>query len=73
MKAYLFWYKCNEYARTEYIYIFALTRKQACYFYAKAGYTNMYDYEVYPVDEIDEKNFTMVHKVGEIRGELARI
>ena len=73
MKAYLFWYKCDEYARTEYIYIFAFTAKQARYFFIKNGYTHMYDYETTPVDEIDALNFTMRHECGEIRGELARI
>lgn len=73
MKAYLFWYKSDEYAKTEYIYIFALSLKQARFFYIKNGYTHMYDYSLNPVDEIEANHFTIRHEVGEIRGELARI
>ena len=71
--AYLFWYKSDEYAPTEYIYIVAFSVKQARYFYIKNGYTYMYDYSCTPVDEISADNWTARHEIGDILGQYARI
>lgn len=73
MKAYLFWYICCEYGRTEYIWIIAYSIKQARYFFFKNGYGENYDYSISPVDERQEKDFVIHHKVGEILGDMARI
>lgn len=73
MKAYLFWYKSDERAPTEYIYIIAYTMKQARYFYIRQGYTRMYDYSFTPVDEISADNWTARHEIGDILGQYARI
>lgn len=73
MKAYLFWYKSDERAPTEYIYIIAYTMKQARFFYIRQGYTRMYDYDAKPIDTIDEINFIKQHKVGDILGQYAVI
>lgn len=73
MKAFLFWYKSSTYAPTEYIYIIAYTLRQAQYFYRKAGYTRMYDYDTLPVDCIQEYDFVEPHRVGDILGQYATI
>lgn len=72
-KAYLFWYKCDEYATTEYIYIIAFSVKQARLFYIKHGYTHMYDYSLMPVDEIDATSWLARHEIGDILGQYAII
>lgn len=71
--AYLFWYKSDEYATTEYIYIIAFSVKQARLFYIKSGYTRMYDYSCTPVDAISADNWTARHEIGDILGQYARI
>lgn len=48
-QAYLFWYKSSPTARTEYLYIYAVSAKQASYFFYKEGYTRMYDYSYNPI------------------------
>ena len=73
MKAYLFWYKSDEYAPTEYIYIIAYTLKQARYYYIKLGYTRMFDYSLDPVKEIEQKRFNAKHEIGDILGQYAVI
>lgn len=73
MKAYLFWYKSEEDAPTEYVYIIALSMKQAQYYWVHHGYTRMYDYCFNPIDAIDAKDFVKQHKVGEMLGQYATI
>lgn len=73
MKAYLFWYKSDEYAPIEYIYIIAVSVKQARYFFIKNGYMNMYDASLKPVDYIDKLDFLKPHKIGDILGQYAVI
>ena len=73
MKAYLFWYKSDEYATTEYIYIIAYSYKQACFYFKKYGYTNMYDYDETPIDEVYEADFINKHQVGDTLGQYAII
>lgn len=73
MKAYLFWYKSNEYARTEYIYIIAVSVRQAQWYWVHKGYTRMYDYCFYPIDEIEAKDFMQSHNIGDILGQFAII
>ena len=73
MKAYLFWYKSDEYAPTEYIYIIAVSAKQAQWYWVHHGYTRMYDYCFNPIDEIDAKDFVKQHKVGDMLGQYATI
>lgn len=73
MHAFLFWYKSSEDAPTEYIYVIAVTLKQAQYFYIRRGYTSMFDYSTTPVDDIDEEDFLKPHHVGDILGQYATI
>ena len=72
-KAYLFWYKSSEYAKTEYFYIIAFSVKQACLFYVRQGYTRMYDYDTTPCDAIPAQNWKARHEIGEILGQYAII
>ena len=71
MKAYLYWYKCDEYAKTEYIYIIAVSVKQANYIFYSQGYKNMTDYSNGPIDIISAYYFRNHHKVGDILGQNA--
>ena len=66
MKAYLFWYKSDEYAPTEYVYVIAYSAKQARFFFYREGYTRMWDYSNWPIDEIEKYNFTREHTIGQI-------
>ena len=72
MKAYLFWYKSSEYATTEYIYIVCFSRKQACMYFSKYGYTRMYDYERYPIDEV-ELSGRIKYNCGQVLGQYAEL
>lgn len=76
MKAYLFWYISAEGTITEYIYVIALSYKQAKYFWYKyfkntLGY--VYDYALEPCNEIDKSQFIRRHEVGDILGQKAVI
>ena len=73
MKAFLFWYKSDEYAKTEYVYIIAVSEKQANYLFYVNGYKNMYDYSNGPIDIIDAYHFRARHNVGDILGQNAII
>ena len=73
MKAFLFWYKSDEYAKTEYIYIIAVSEKQANFIFYKNGYKNMYDYSNGPIDIIASYYFRARHNVGDILGQNAII
>ena len=73
MKAYLYWYKFSEYDRTEYLYIIAVSKKQANYLFYANGYKNMYDYSNGPIDIIDACHFRARHNVGDILGQNAII
>ena len=68
-KAYLFWYKSSEFARTEYIYIVAVSIKQARYFYIKNGYARMYDYSLNPLDDLPVEPID--YEIGTILGQYA--
>lgn len=76
MKAFQFWYKSTPTSPTEYIYVIAVSFKQAKFFWYKhlknvIGYA--YDYETYPIYVKEEKDFLDVHAVGEILGANAVI
>ena len=76
MKAYLFWYKSTENAPTEYVYIIAVSVKQAKYFwfnYMKYIVGRVYDYDLEPCNEIDKSQFVRRHEVGDILGQKAVI
>lgn len=75
-KAFLFWYKMDVEAITEYVYVIATSIKQAKYFwfkYLREDLGAVYDYDAMPVDIINQKDFVKPHKVGEILGECAII
>lgn len=75
-KSYLFWYKAEQTAPTEYLYVIAFTLKQAKYFwfnYLKNTLGYAWDYDLNPVDIIEEKDFVKQHDAGEILGQYAVI
>lgn len=76
MKAYAYWYKITKTATTEYVYVIALTPKQANFFwfnYLKNVVGYAYDYAINPVNEYDESTFVRKHEAGQIYGENAVI
>ena len=76
MKAYQFWYKTTASSKTEYIYVIALSRAQACFFwfkYLKEVVGHTYDYAINPEYSFDEKDFATTHKVSNILGEYSII
>ena len=68
MGAYLFWYKIDAYSRTEYIYIIAVSEKQAFYFLKSNGYTHCYDFSQTCEGFIGVADFTKKHQIGDILG-----
>ena len=65
MKAYKFWYMMDKNSRVEYIYIIALSLKQARkFFYMNYG-VNVYDYDLNPIS-IFKVNEAFNVKVGDI-------
>lgn len=65
MKAFKFWYMMDRNSRVEYIYIIALSLKQARkLFYMNYG-TNVYDYDLNPISVFKVSEEFNV-KVGEI-------
>ena len=65
MKAYKFWYMMDKNSRVEYIYIIALSLKQARkLFYMNYG-TNVFDYDLNPIS-IFKVNEEFNVKVGDI-------
>lgn len=76
MKAYLFWYLMDETSTTEYVYVIAVSHKQAKYFwfnFVKHHLGFVYDYDIDACNEIDESQFTRPHEIGDILGQEARI
>lgn len=76
MKAFLFWYLSDQTAPTEYVYVIAVSYKQAKYFwvnYLKYTLGYAYDYAIEPCDEIDKSQFIRRHEVGDILGQNAVI
>ena len=77
MKAYLFWYVFDYLTeRTEYIYVIAVSHKQACFFFDKYMRENVgkvYDKASEACNEIDQADFLQDHKVGEVLGVCAVI
>lgn len=76
MNAYTYWFKTNETAPTEYIYVIALTENQAKYFwknYLKNVLGFASDYTLTPVECIKGKDFIIKHKIGDILGQYAVI
>lgn len=72
MKAYLFWYIPSKYGTTEYVYVIAVSVKQAQYFwynYVKYTLGNVYDFDYYPCYEVE--GLTRHHEVGDILGQNA--
>lgn len=65
MKAFKFWYMMDKNSRVEYIYIIALSLKQARkLFYMNYG-SNVYDYDLNPIS-VFKVNEEFNVKVGEI-------
>ena len=65
MKAFKFWYMMDKNSRVEYIYIIALSLKQARkFFYMNYG-ANVYDYDLNPIS-VFKVNEEFNVKVGEI-------
>lgn len=65
MKAFKFWYMMDKNSRVEYIYIIALSLKQARkFFYMNYG-TNVFDYDLNPIS-IFKVNEEFNVKVGDI-------
>ena len=77
MKAYLFWYVFDYLTeRTEYIYVIAVSHKQACFFFNKYMRENVgkvYDKASEACTEIDEADFLQSHEIGEVLGVCAVI
>lgn len=73
MKAYLMWYQIDEYSAPEYIYIIAVSIKQARYFFYINNYDQMYDFSYNPIDVIDSSSFVRSHKIGDILGQYATL
>lgn len=77
MKAYLFWYVFDYLTeRTEYIYVIALSHKQACFFFNKYMRENVgkvYDKASEACKEINEADFLHNHEIGEVLGVCAVI
>lgn len=76
LHAYLFWYKTDEYATTEYVYVVAYSYKQARHFwfnYLKYTLGWACDYQLTPCDVIDGNDFMKQHKAGDILGQYAII
>ena len=77
MKAFLFWYVFDYLSeRTEYIYVIAVSHKQACFFFDKYMRENVgkvYDKASEACNEIDQADFLHEHKVGEVLGVCAVI
>ena len=75
-KAYCFWYIFDAYSQTEYVYIIAVSLKQACYLWQKYlsnSLGRVYDHTKMPVNEIAEADFIKPHEVGEVLGGRAII
>lgn len=72
-KAYLYWYKSSQDAKTEYIYIIAFTAKQAYFTFCQKGYNRMYDYASEYIDEIHADDWLTTHEIGDILGQTAII
>ena len=77
MKAYVFWYVFDYLTeRTEYIYVIAVSHKQACFFFNKYMRENVgkvYDKASEACNEIDEADFLHNHEIGEVLGVCAVI
>lgn len=73
LNAYQFWYKSEEDARTEYIYIIAESEKMAIGLFASYGYNKFYDYDITPIDVIEGQYFLYDHKAGDVLGQFALI
>ena len=76
MKAYLFWYISAQGAITEYVYVIAVSYKQAKYYwfnYLKYTLGYAYDYDLEPCNEVEAKDFVRRHNVGDILGQNAVI
>ena len=69
-KVYQFWYKSSELSITQYIWICAVSEKQAKYFFFKAGYCHMYDFSRTPIYwkcQSDDSRWGMIN-YGDILG-----
>ena len=76
-KAYLFWYVFDYLStKTEYIWVIAVSHKQALYFfnqYMRDNVGRVYDKASEACNEIDEADFLHNHEIGETLGEFAVI
>lgn len=69
MKAFLFWYELHSTSKPVYIWVIAVSEKQAKYFfyqYCKRSLKGAYDFDPYPCYFV---NCRCSHKVGDILGE----
>lgn len=74
--AYLFWYCFDAYSKTEYVYVIAVSLKQAMFLwqrYLRENVGRVYDKAETPVNEIGEQDFIKRHEVGEVLGGRAII
>lgn len=68
MNAYQFWYRSDDYAPTEYIWIISDSPVHALNIFASRGYNEYPDYSDDPSDIIPESEFETNHIPGEILG-----
>lgn len=73
LRAYAYWYIFDKYGNTEYVYVIAVSEKQANYFwynYLKKQLGNVYDYDITPCNVL---KCNYAHNVGDVLGQNARI
>lgn len=71
IKCYTYWYTMGPNERTEYVNVFAATRKQSWFFFCRFLYDyigHWYDYDIMPAYVTDEADFVTKHYIGEISG-----
>lgn len=73
LRAYVYWYIFDKYGNTEYVYVIAVSEKQANYFwynYLHKHLGHVYDYDTTPCNVM---KCNCAHEVGDILGQNARI
>ena len=69
LKAYLYWYQVSEFSKPTYIWIFAVSKKQALFFFYREGLNTLYDFDYDPCEV--RSVFKYKHKAGDILGDLS--
>lgn len=67
LNCYLCWYKSDFNTRTEYVFVFAYTAKEAYHYFIK-GFGGMIDFCDYADFYKSEEQFKLHHEAGEIWG-----